>query len=113
MRTSSSRTRSADFQDQRVVAPHGFERGGVDLEPQARGETDGAQQAQMIFAETGIGVADGADHAPLQIGAPAHVIEHFPVSGSIMSPLMVKSRRSTSSRGSLSKCTLAGRRPSA
>ena len=67
-----------NFQDQRMVARHGFERGGFDLEPQPRGETDGAQQPQMIFLEARVGVADGADHAPLQIGAPAHVVEHFP-----------------------------------
>ena len=66
------------LEDQRMVAPDGFERGGLDLEPQARGETDGAQQAQVVFAETGIRVADGADHAPLQVGAPAHVVQHLP-----------------------------------
>src|SRR2546430_7789043 len=36
----------------------------------------GAQQAQMIFAETLVGVADGSDHAPLQVASSLHVVQH-------------------------------------
>jgi hypothetical protein len=38
-------------------------RGGVDLELEAGGETDGAQHAQVIFFEAAVGRADGADDA--------------------------------------------------
>ena len=100
-------------QDQRVVAADGLEGGGLDLEVEAGGEADGAQHAQMVFAKALVRVADGADDArvPGRRGrrrSPGY----SPLSGSIIRPLMVKSRRSTSWRGSVSKCTCAGRRPS-
>ena len=60
--------------DQRVIALDGRECRRLDGKSQARGEAHGAQQAQMIFAKPHRRVADGADHAAFQIGAPAYVV---------------------------------------
>ena len=95
-----------------MVALDGGEGGRVDGKAQARGETHGAQQAQMVLAKAYRGIADGAEHAERQIGASADVIHDDAGIGVHRRPLMVKSRRSTSWRGSVSKCTLSGRRPS-
>ena len=54
-----------------MIAPHGGEGRGLDLEPEARGKPDAAQQPQMIFAEARVRVADGADDAARQIAAPS------------------------------------------
>jgi len=63
-------------QDGGMLAPERRERGRLDFEPQARGEANGAQQAQMVLAEARIGVANGADDAAVQILASADVIHH-------------------------------------
>ena len=62
-----------------MLPAHGVKRGAIDFESQARGEPHRAQQAQMIFAETRFGVADGADHAPLQVASSIHVVQHAAV----------------------------------
>ncbi len=64
------------FEDQRVIAPHGFEGDGVDGEAEPGGEAHSAQQAQVIFAEAGVGVADGAHHSASQVGLALHKIEY-------------------------------------
>ena len=100
-------------QDIGVPAADGLEGGGVDVEIEAGGEADGAQHAQVVLAEPLVGVADGADHAALQIlAAFRRSPESRRCPGSIMRPLIVKSRRRTSWLGSRSKWTSAGRRPS-
>ena len=78
------------------------------FEAEPRGETDGAQQPQMVFAETRRGIADGADDARFEVGAAADEVEDLAGTGSSSRALMVKSRRTTSSRGSVSNFTPVG-----
>jgi len=47
----------------------------VDREAEAGGELDRAQQAHRIFAQALVGVADGLEHAPLDVREPADVID--------------------------------------
>jgi hypothetical protein len=49
--------------------------GGVDLELEDRGETDGAQHPQAILAEAARGVADGAQEAAVEVGASADEVD--------------------------------------
>ena len=104
---------AADGVNARRERADGGESGGFDLEPEARGKAHGAQQAQLVFFEALLGVADGADDAGIEIGEAADVVEYggaqvlgsarslvqgLPArSGSRRRPLMVKSRRCTSS----------------
>ena len=59
-----------------MSALHGIEGGGIDLKPEAGRKSHGAQEPQMIFAESRVGVADGPDHAARQIAAPIHEVQH-------------------------------------
>ena len=50
-----------NLQDAGGLRLHGFEGAGVESEAEARGETDAAQHAQLVFSEAERRVADGAD----------------------------------------------------
>ena len=54
---------------------NGGERVGLDGVAEARGEADGAQQAELVFVEAAVGIADGADDAGVEIGEAVDVIE--------------------------------------
>jgi hypothetical protein len=91
----------------------GIEGRGLDCEPQAGGEAHGAQQAQVVFAEAGVGIADGADQAGVEIGAAPDVIQHLArFRDPSCRPLMVKSRRITSGLRIGLEVHATGRRPS-
>ena len=51
---------------------------GFDLESEARCEAYRAHHAEFVFRKTPVGLADGADDFGLEVGPPAHEIEHFP-----------------------------------
>src|SRR5579859_4841260 len=68
---------SGNGADEGVVAADSLEGGGLDLEPEAGGEGNGAQEAEVVFAKTDFRVADGADDTALEIGAAADEIENF------------------------------------
>ena len=56
---------------------NGGERGGLDGVAEARREAHRAHHAQLVFAKTQLGLADGAHEASPQILAPANEIEHL------------------------------------
>ena len=64
-------------QDGGVIAAKGVKGARFDGESEAGGEADGAQQAQMIFLEARIGIADGADDAAFQVRAAVDEIENL------------------------------------
>ena len=80
--------RAAFGEDPRQLVAHALGRDLVDvggfaadafdleMEVQAGGEADGAQQAQLVFGVAKLGVADGADHAAAQVVAAVDIIEH-------------------------------------
>ena len=49
--------------------------GGLDREAQPRGETHRPQQAQAVLLEARLRIADGADHARLEIRQPADEVD--------------------------------------
>ena len=65
------------FQNQFVIPADGRESYRLDLKLQPRSKANGAQQAQVVFAEPGFRIADGADHAAFQVGAPADEVQHL------------------------------------
>ncbi len=67
---------AADGVDTRGESADGGECCRFDLEAEARGEADGAQQAQLVFFKAAIGLADGADDAGIEIGETADVVDH-------------------------------------
>ena len=58
----------------RGVATDGLEVGGADVEVELGGEANGTHHADGIFAETDVGVADGADAAGLEVTETTDVI---------------------------------------
>ncbi len=64
--------------DERVVRADGRHCRRLNREAQARGKPHGPQQPQMVLAKSEAGVADGSHHAPLQVRAAAHVVQHVP-----------------------------------
>ena len=108
---------TGDHLDFRSVALDRGQRLRLDLVFKTRGKADGAQHAKFVFRKTLGWIANGADDAGFQIIASADEVEHFAgryssTPGSSIMPLMVKSRRATSSRGSWLKRTSSGWRPS-
>ena len=84
----------------------------LDLKLEPRRQPDRAEHAELVLAEPGRGVADGAEEVILQVRLAPDVVDQLrPVSGSRNIPLIVKSRRAASSSGEL-KTTDSGRRPS-
>ena len=65
---------SRAFEDLRLRA-HRLPRGLLDLEVEARGELDRAQDANRIFGEADVGVADGAQHAILEVVEPVDEVQ--------------------------------------
>jgi hypothetical protein len=57
-------------------AAHGGGRGGVDLEAEAGGEADSAQQAQMILGKATGRVADRADETGVEIGEATDMVDN-------------------------------------
>ncbi len=51
--------------------------GGFDGEADARGESNGTQQAQAVLGEARLRIADGADDACLEIRHAADVVDDF------------------------------------
>ena len=47
----------------------------LDFKPEARGEADCAQQAELILLEAAAWLANGADYTRLQVGQTAHVVD--------------------------------------
>ena len=110
MRAISSRTRSGETCRIRPCQPlDGGEGGRFDVEAQPRRETHGAEQPQMVFLKAALPDRRwrGSRRARRSSRPPAKSSTSS-VSGSSSSALIVKSRRSTSCRGSVSKCTAVG-----
>ena len=74
---SSSRTRSrltaCGFGGE---AADGGGGAGVELEAEAGGEADAADHAEVVFFEAGVGLADGAHDAGVEVGQAADKINH-------------------------------------
>ena len=59
------------------VAAYRPKRFGFDFESETRREAYRAHHAEFVFRKTTVGRADGADDFCLEVGLPAHEIEHF------------------------------------
>lgn len=57
-------------------AAHGGSCAGLELETEAGGEADAAKHAEMVLLETGVGLADGAHDAQVEVGKAAHVVDY-------------------------------------
>ena len=67
----------ADGVDVGGVGAEGVPRGGIYLVVETGGEADGAEEAEFVFAETGDGVADGAEGFGLQVGLAADEVDEL------------------------------------
>jgi hypothetical protein len=107
---------AADLADPGGGVADGDEGARFDFEVEARGEADGSQHAQLVFGEAQGGIPDRAENLSGEIVAAADEVERCGggVAGGFKGnvPLMVKSRRRTSSRASVENWTASGRRPS-
>ncbi len=65
----------ADLGDVAGLLLDGGKGAWLDLEPQAGGETDRAEHAELVFGEAGDGVADGADDAGGEVGLTVDKVE--------------------------------------
>src|ERR1051326_3115815 len=61
--------------DAGVQFPNRSHGGGLDLESETRGETDGAQHAEVIFVEAARGIADGANDSEAQVFETADIVD--------------------------------------
>src|SRR5260370_8643951 len=59
------------------MAADGAKSLGFDSESEARGEPHGAHHAELIFLETAIGFADGANDFRFEVSLSADEVEHF------------------------------------
>src|SRR5260370_7551930 len=59
------------------MAADGAKSLGFDSESEARGEPHGAHHAELIFLETAIGFADGANDLRVEVSLSADEVEHF------------------------------------
>src|SRR5205807_1725163 len=75
-KSAARRTRSSGgAAELRAVRDDGVVDVEVDPEVEAGGELDRAEDAHRIFAESHVGVADGADDAALDVDHAAHPVE--------------------------------------
>src|SRR5512135_2115967 len=83
---------AAYLENFRSQAPDSGESLRVDVVLESRRESDGPHHAELVFAETTLGVADAANEAPLKILLAADVVEntvavewvqHKPVDGEV------------------------------
>jgi len=61
----------------RGVGPDGGKGDGLDGVAKARGESDSAKHAQLVFRETAFRITDGANDVGVEIGAASDEIEDF------------------------------------
>lgn len=66
-----------DFQEEVGVGSEGGEGLGFDGEVEGGGETDGAEEAEGVFFEAGVGVADGAEGAGVEVCEALDVVDDF------------------------------------
>ena len=66
-----------NFHDQAVQPLQRRHGGGFDLEAQPGRESHGADQAQVVFLETLVRVADGAHHAAAQVLPASREVQHL------------------------------------
>src|SRR3954451_4660066 len=71
--TNALTANHVNFRGPALDGSHGL---GFDDVGEARGKSNGAQHAQLVFSKATIGITDGADDLRFEIGTTTHVVEN-------------------------------------